>query len=333
MNKLIPAKYLYLLSNFLQIEQNINLVDICKKKGIVFSEKIDDFIDNKRFSEICEAALESINQDNIGLKFGSTLRFTHFGPLGAAMMSCKTIQDILDLTMMFSVNTFPFEISVENKEDKTHIIQHLPDYFTPSILFHIQTSFVGCIQFLKEVAGFIPKEIELRFPYPKPNKMQLKHYQTLLPYKLNFSQPEAVIIIPKSYLEIPLPRHDETSKQLFIDICKDIQIRLTQQRKLSNKISLLLDSYDCYPTLEQLANILHISDRTLRNHLQKENCCYSDLVVVHKLQRAKKLLTESSLSIERIAEQVGYKDTASFYRAFKKITQQTPLKYRNTKRN
>lgn len=328
MNKLVPAKYLYLFAHFLKKEHQVDLANICQQHGFSLTEEASDFMDIERFSKACELGLACVDDANIGLKFGSSLSFTNFGPLGAAMMSCNTIKDILDLILEFSSSTFPFEISLKEEGEYVNISQYYPDYFNPIILFHIQVYFCGCIQFFKEVTGFIPDDLELQFPYPEPNKNKLTDYIRYLPVPLKFDQKGAVIHLSKSYLKQPLPRYDEISKQVFINLCQEIQQRLIQQEKLSGQVSNLLDTYDIYPTIEQLAQVLNISARTLRSRLQKEHTNFREILSCHRSQQAKTLLAKNKLSIEQVAEKVGYKDTPSFYRAFKKENKQTPLEYR-----
>jgi AraC-like DNA-binding protein len=47
-----------------------------------------------------------------------------------------------------------------------------------------------------------------------------------------------------------------------------------------------------------------------------------------RMDRAKLLLETSSLPIEQVVEQVGYRDTSAFARQFKRHTQLTPNSYR-----
>ncbi len=47
-----------------------------------------------------------------------------------------------------------------------------------------------------------------------------------------------------------------------------------------------------------------------------------------KIKEAKALLTTTRLNVDQISEKLGYQNTESFIRAFKKITHQTPSKYR-----
>lgn len=48
-----------------------------------------------------------------------------------------------------------------------------------------------------------------------------------------------------------------------------------------------------------------------------------------RIERACQLLRETDIGIAEIAEGVGYEDTQYFYRVFKKVTDMTPLEYRN----
>ena len=53
-----------------------------------------------------------------------------------------------------------------------------------------------------------------------------------------------------------------------------------------------------------------------------------DEIVNKKIQKAKELLADESLSIEQIAEQTGYNDYFYFTKVFKKNTGISPSKYR-----
>jgi transcriptional regulator GlxA family with amidase domain len=82
-------------------------------------------------------------------------------------------------------------------------------------------------------------------------------------------------------------------------------------------------------SLNQLAQILNASPRTLSRHFQSVSG-ESPMQYLQKirLQNAKQLLSNTSLSIEHIAQQVGFNSTSVFGRAFKGAFQKTPLQYR-----
>ena len=51
-----------------------------------------------------------------------------------------------------------------------------------------------------------------------------------------------------------------------------------------------------------------------------------------RLEKAKQLLQETDLSAERISDEIGYSNPKYFFKIFKKMTNLTPVEYRNQHR-
>jgi AraC-like DNA-binding protein len=82
------------------------------------------------------------------------------------------------------------------------------------------------------------------------------------------------------------------------------------------------------PTLEVVAAALDHGPQTLRRRLQEEGSSFHDIKLQVRRDRAIYLLGEESVSIERIAEAVGYTESSNFVRAFKEWTGMTPRQFR-----
>ncbi|MBO4882082.1 MAG: helix-turn-helix transcriptional regulator, partial [Lachnospiraceae bacterium] len=65
--------------------------------------------------------------------------------------------------------------------------------------------------------------------------------------------------------------------------------------------------------------------KMIKDHLQLN---FSDYIASLRIQRAKELLSDETLSIQEIAEIVGYNDYFYFTKVFKKIEGISPSKYR-----
>lgn len=89
------------------------------------------------------------------------------------------------------------------------------------------------------------------------------------------------------------------------------------------------DSYTEEITLNSLAEKYNISVSRLSTRM-KENLgmSFTKYLTSSRVQRAKELLSDESLSIEQIAEMVGYRDYFYFIRVFKKATGVSPSVYR-----
>ena len=65
--------------------------------------------------------------------------------------------------------------------------------------------------------------------------------------------------------------------------------------------------------------------------MKKETGIYfTEYVNLVKIERAKRLLDNPSFRIAEIAYELGYSDVDYFAKVFKKLTAQTPKKYRET---
>lgn len=82
-----------------------------------------------------------------------------------------------------------------------------------------------------------------------------------------------------------------------------------------------------FRNVQDMAAALGISPRSLHRLLAREGTSYFHVTESVRIERAKRLL-QAGLSQEQIAEELGYSDSRSFRRAFKRWTLQTPTAYR-----
>ena len=78
---------------------------------------------------------------------------------------------------------------------------------------------------------------------------------------------------------------------------------------------------------QQLA-ILAMAPRSLRRRLTEEGTSFRNLVDAERGQLAGQLLENTQMKLEEMALQLGYGDTASFTRAFRRWFGQSPSEYR-----
>lgn len=86
----------------------------------------------------------------------------------------------------------------------------------------------------------------------------------------------------------------------------------------------ILSRADQALTADDVAQYLNMSVRTLRRRLADIGMSFNDIRLEVRMQAATRYLKHSKMSIERIANVVGYSDQASFTRAFQKWSNDTP---------
>lgn len=83
-----------------------------------------------------------------------------------------------------------------------------------------------------------------------------------------------------------------------------------------------------YPAMADLATDMHCTERTLRRHLQQEGSSYQGLLDEARGAMARHLLQHERWSVERVADALGYSESAAFSRAFSRWMGVSPMSYK-----
>ncbi len=103
---------------------------------------------------------------------------------------------------------------------------------------------------------------------------------------------------------------------------------LTWERKVLGAIEIQLPEGE--PSAERTAQHLHLTLRGLQRHLADEGCSYDLLLNQCRQNLALQHMLEAGTSLNEIAYLLGFTDTISFSRAFKRWTGMTPSQYRDS---
>lgn len=82
------------------------------------------------------------------------------------------------------------------------------------------------------------------------------------------------------------------------------------------------------PNLKEISKFINISERTINRGLESEDTSFSKLVQQHLFRKSIGLMHQSTMTINEIADYMGYANGANFVRAFKTWTRVTPNTYR-----
>ena len=80
--------------------------------------------------------------------------------------------------------------------------------------------------------------------------------------------------------------------------------------------------------IDEIAEKLGTSGRTLQRRLADEGLTFAAIVDEVRLEAAKVALSDLGMSLAHVAYFVGFEEQSSFSRAFKRWTGSTPLEYR-----
>ena len=79
----------------------------------------------------------------------------------------------------------------------------------------------------------------------------------------------------------------------------------------------------------EIASQLGLSVRTFHRRLSDDQLSYQSIVDEMRRSLATELLENTHMSIDQVAERIGFADATSFRKAFKKWTDRSPTDFRN----
>ena len=99
-------------------------------------------------------------------------------------------------------------------------------------------------------------------------------------------------------------------------------------------IEQLVESREGNITLNECSEILSYHTSYIWRILKEEkNLTFSEYIEQYKIKLAKKLLTETDMTVGAIAEKLNYTNAQNFIRFFNKVVGTTPGKYRQAAKN
>ena len=149
---------------------------------------------------------------------------------------------------------------------------------------------------------------------------------------VSLGQKETRLYFDADILDYPLwqaePELLQLHEQLAIEKLQELA-RYDLVGEVRRAIGSTLESGET--TLETVAAQLHITPRRLRTQLSEANTSFQQILSDYRCRLAKKLLANTNESVERIVYLTGFSEPSTFYRAFKRWTNETPVEYRKRK--
>jgi AraC-like DNA-binding protein len=272
-------------------------------------------------------ALELSQCPALGLSVGASTQLSTHGALGVAAMASPNVAQVLLLLQRFSsLRENLIDFAVEPGEDLTLLLhERLSTAETHEyVCAHVVAGLFNLLQTItgREVAALA----KISWPFAEPESTHA--YQQFCP-QLAFNASQLRIELPAELLDWPSLAADPDALRLALRDCEH-QLKQQQSGSLSQRVQQrLLSCAGQYPTLEQMAASEHMAPRTLIRHLGSEGSNYQQLLDGVREELACWLLIHTPLSIEAIAERLGYQDSSNFSRTFRRWLGTTPRAFRD----
>lgn len=343
----IPA---YLTQPSISIAYLQLLVEILGERGISGDQLLDGLRMNPALLENSQARMsatqwtrlvmraQALTRDpGLGYAYGLRMRPTVHGVLGYAAMSCASLRQALEICCRYArVRQAGFIFEFREDRDFGYLILREQQPIPVMRTFFVENLLLGMTRAGAVLAGSPMtrlKDVEIHFDIQEPPYYQA--WRDRLP-PVRFDQTANRIAVPARYLDIRPVLADPMASQQAIALCEqELVLAAHHESDLVGKLraELKLRPGFGYATLEQVAETLCMSPRTLKRKLQQQGTSFLLMLEETRCEDARQLLQHSDLPIADIGTRLGYENPANFSRAFLRWTGESPSTFRNRQRH
>lgn len=243
----------------------------------------------------------------------------HAGTLGKALELSSQFYRLFDDDWSIGIerDTHEARLVVYTPKDRD------PDHFITESMLMVWHGLASWL-----IERRIPLErVQLAYPEPK----HVDEYDALFfAPVIKFDSTRTEITFAADYLDLPIRKTDSSLHEFLKTAPAQLLVKFKNASSLTSRIREVLKSHigEEMPTLNEVASMLYLSPQTLRRRLAGEGKSYQGVKDNLRRDTAIHLLLKPDLSLEDVAQHVGFSETSTFHRAFKKWTGVTPGLYR-----
>jgi len=189
----------------------------------------------------------------------------------------------------------------------------------------IERSLAALVTWGRALCGVSLDIEKAEFAFTLPADTEL--YEAIFGDNLHFGAAHNRLILRKPLLNLPVLSGNEFLKAMMAQAARQA---LVKQPSCSERVlAEIANAYEVESalTIDAISNALSLSRQTLYRKLKQEGCEFKSLLEQFKKEQALLLLQSDRLNITSAALSLGYKDSSSFTKAFKRWYGLTPKQY------
>jgi AraC-like DNA-binding protein len=266
-----------------------------------------------------------------GIRLGAALEVRKLGLVGYAMYYSSTLDQALRRLVRYSriVNE---TLRLTLGRHGPHVALSVSDPYDlgPGLRCALDSRLALIVATARAITGRDIVPVKVAFPLGPPKT--LVHHERFFHCPLEFNQPSSLVVLRTEDAALPVLRADADLVGYLDNHAESVLRGLVGSGSVTERVraAVWTDLSHGLPTLADVAATLGTSPRTLQRQLGAEGTSFSEVVDAIRRDMAAACMGDQRLSIDEIAFLLGYADTTSFRRSFKRWTGQTPREYRRS---
>ena len=331
MGSSIPSQYLLVLVA-LAVERGCAPAALFLNTGLNLDtlSSAGSRVEEAQADQIIANALTATGDPSLGLTVGQQLNLGAHAVIGQTFLACANLMEVLDTLVRYGPLLTGWQARIDHYMDpitkRIGLTLRVPSS-SPSIRFTHEAIFSAAQKTLSDLLQTPNVDVEVSFPYETPHDTTA--FKAIFGNNVHFNTAEAALSIPQVLTARPLPTSNPTLRSLYDAECARLLADLSDNASCGERTLAALDKLEGqYPGLDQMASMLNLSTRTYRRRLQEESTSFQELLDSVRFKHATQRLRHPELSVDRIAQQLGFSDVSNFRRAFIQWTGESPAQWR-----
>jgi len=317
-------------SNFTKLEElGLSASAVLRRAGLpqTLREQPLSLLKTHEYFALWRAIGEVSTNPSIGLQLGTENKTERFHPIGLVALSSENFGAGIDQMARYKQLTCPEEILQEKDKEEWSIQFHwlLAQEIEPPVL--IECAFSWVLSIARHGTGSRISPLRVEFIQPRKHVKAIERH---FGCPVVCGAPRNAIIFRASDAMKPFvtrnaellgmlaPQFEQELKQADLDENFLDRVRIAIQEKLTGK----------RPTIDDIADALHMSPRTLQRRLQEEGSNFQRVLEDARHNLARNYLVNPILELNEAAYLLGYEDANSFVRAFRTWEGVPPARWR-----
>ena len=319
----------------LGISQGVSASDTLRGSAIPVDSLEDPFFEVEASQEltVVRNVLHHLSHiPGIGLQAGQRYRLTGWGILGYALLSSRSLLSALDFAASNLDLTFAFNrYQLEKVPEGLRIVLNDRDVPKDCRQFLVERDAAATVAISRQLLQKPLPVYRASFRFERPSYAALFEEFFLGPVSFEGSVHE--IVISNEWLDQALPQADERTARMCKEQCRELLDRRSERAHMSERVrQYLLRPGGATARMEGLAAELGMAPRTLHRHLAAEGVSFRQLLDEVRQALAEEMLAHG-MTVDEVAERLGYSEPSSFTHAFKRWKGICPRTYRQETAN
>ena len=293
--------------------------------------RVDPFerLPRSKVTELFNRAVSETRDPYFGLRTAKRLTLTTFHALGFSLVASTTLMDFLErFSRYFKIASDNANMFLEQNGNLTHLIIQPTSDLVGNETQDAFTAFLVRFMNILYDGDFQAVEVELMRAMPPPGPQP---YIEAFGCEVKFSMPTNKLIFNTEQLNEPLLGGSKELAEQNDQVVANFLAKLDKTDIVMQVKSMVIEHLSTGNVSKAfIADKLHMSPRTLQNKLARHNTSFKELVEDIRFNLAREYLNQPYLSVNEITYILGFSDTSTFTRAFKRWSGHSPSQFRES---